>query len=162
MGSGIVRQTGEAATYKGETLPAKRLAGAHSLVDGQPVQDQSRQMWEYRHRVIPRVWNWAFNHTAVIRRERQRQVVSYMVQSPDPIAQRSLRIRFSVEHGDASRLLVATSVFFCCVCVCVYVLYSTYSLLVVNFAPDLRPILHVHLKHRGQGEEKLIETRRGN
>lgn len=34
MGSGIVRQTGEAASYKGETLPAKRLAEAHSLVDG--------------------------------------------------------------------------------------------------------------------------------
>lgn len=27
---------------------------------GQPVRDQSRQMWKYRHRVIPRVWNWAF------------------------------------------------------------------------------------------------------
>lgn len=53
----------------------------------------------------------------------------------------------------------ATSVFFCCiptctvcVCVCVCVCICTVLDILVNFAPDLRPILH--LKHRGRNASK--------
>lgn len=130
MGSGIVRQTGEVDRltkvkpfppndWLERTASSMENCGGVGWVRGRGRDTRSRPVTanvEYRHRVIPRVWSWAFNHTAVIRRDSGRSCRTWS---------RALIRLLNVRSAFVSqRLLVATSVFFCCIpTVCVYVLY---------------------------------------
>lgn len=133
MGSGIVRQTGEVDRLtKVKPFPPndwlERTAssmgncggvGGTRKGKGHPFETSHGKCGISSSRHSSRVELGVQSHRSDT--QRQRQVVSYMVQSPDPIAQRSLRVRFSEIVGCLGS---ATSVFFCCIpTVCVYVLY---------------------------------------